>query len=80
MFFVCCIGSSILGAQAHNLSEWLASRGTFSEFWRPCVYRTNEGVAEFNCTLNKNVPTLLLIRKERVLIGGYMDHTISSKI
>ncbi|XP_028403045.1 uncharacterized protein LOC114525810 [Dendronephthya gigantea] len=75
-------GSSILGTMTtpkRLLSEWLGSRGIFSEFWRPCVYLTNEGVANFNCTLNGDVPKLLLIRKERVLIGGCMDHSNSNR-
>ena len=76
------LGSSILGTQStptRVLSEWLAESGVFSEFWRPCVYLTDEGTSKFNCSLEDNVPTLLLIRKDRVLVGGYMAHKNSSK-
>lgn len=77
------LGSSILGTQAtptRILSELLAAVGIFSEFWRPCVYLTQEGTSKFNCSLQEDVPTLLLIRKERVLVGGYMDRKSSSKM
>ena len=76
------LGSSILGTQAtptRILSEWLAVLGIFSEFWKPCVYLTHEGTSTFNCSQEEDVPTLLIIRKERVLIGGFMDRRSSSK-
>ena len=76
------LGSSILGTLAtptRMLSEWLAVLGIFSEFWKPCVYLTHEGTSTFNCSQEEDVPTLLIIRKERVLIGGFMDRRSSSK-
>lgn len=76
------LGSSILGTQAtptRILSEWLAVLGIFSEFWKPCVYLTHEGTSTFNCSQEEDVPTLLIIRKERALIGGFTDRRSSSK-
>ncbi len=81
--FLELLGSSILGTQAtptRILSEWLAKLGLFAEFWRPCVYLTQEGTSKFNCSLKVDVPTLLVIRKERVLLGGYKDRKNSSKM
>ena len=43
------------------------------------MYLTHEGTSTFNCSQEEDVPTLLIIRKERVLIGGFMDRRSSSK-
>ena len=43
------------------------------------MYLTHEGTSEFNCSEEEDVPTLLIIRKQRVLIGGFMNRRSSSK-
>ena len=70
------LGSAILETMVTYrtlLNEWISSRGVFSEFWEPCVYLTLEGSSNFTCVKDGSVPTLLIIRYQSIVIGGYMN-------
>ena len=37
------------------------------------MYRTEDGVSNFTCALNANLPTLVVIRKDLNIIGGFIN-------
>lgn len=76
-------GSAILDSiipYTSILAKWMAFNGVFVPFWKPCVHLTRDGVSNFTCAFNASAPTLLLIRKNRTIIGGFLNQRIEGTV